>query len=694
MSGRHEPGEYRHVLRRYHGMCDEVIASHGGTVNQRVGDGVLALFGHPRSHEDDTRRAVRAGLALADGVAAMRPAMERDFGEALEVRIAIHLGPVHLDLLDSEIYGLAPNVAARLQDLASPGTVVVSDEVLAVVGGFFETRAHDARPVKGVDAPIVYHTIDRELPQTPERGRSWHTPFVGRQSGRDRLRAALGDGSSIVVRGEPGIGKSRLVAEVLRDLDPGTHRLTTILCTEYEQTTDLGAASGLLRLDPSIAAVPVPAERLEQLTEDLVALELDPDAHLGLLAPLLGLDPSMGFDRPGTDLTRVHDQVLAALRAWLTALGKRHPVILLVEDVHWADASTCELLVDLVRDPIDGVQLVATERSGFERLSGPGLVAVDVEPLSAEESARLARAVDDGIDDDRLTTILSRGQGNPLFLEELARQPEESAAVDPELLTRLMSESVVPEALYEPLLSRLYTSGADVGLAQAAATIGRVFSRDVLADVTSRQPEVLDRGLRSLLDADLLDAEDDGVYWFRHALIRDVAYDLQPREQRAAMHGRVGDALRARREQGSDISWSVIATHYHAAGRIDDAIDGYAAAADDSRERGSMVVGVEQLSTAIDLIGAPRPDGASPPAGGRPPPEARVPVRVDGRQRRPPCRRRLRAMPRARPLRGERAPARRHVGGALGLPHRHGAISPGPTACSTTSWPPASPTTR
>ena len=209
MSGRHEPDEYRRVLRRYHRMCDDVIASHGGTVNNRVGDGVLALFGHPRSHEDDTRRAVCAGLALAGEVAAMQPEVERDFGETLEVRIAVHLGPVHLDLLDSEIYGLAPNVAARLQDLASPGTVVVSDEVLGVVGGFFETRAHDAQPVKGVDRPIRYHTIVRELPRTPERGRSWHSPFVGRQDARDTTAGSAG---GRCVGGGAGRARHRQVA--------------------------------------------------------------------------------------------------------------------------------------------------------------------------------------------------------------------------------------------------------------------------------------------------------------------------------------------------------------------------------------------------------------------------------------------------------------------------------------------------
>ena len=322
MSGRHDPSDYHRMLRRYHRVCDGVIEAHGGTVNNRVGDGVLALFGHPRSHEDDTCRAVRAGLALTRRVAALGPEVERDLGEALAVRVAIHLGPVHLDLLDSEIYGLVPNVAARLQDLARPGTVVVSDEVLDVVGGSFAVETHEARPVKGVDHPLVHHTVERELPQGPQRGRSWHTPFVGRDEPRRALRAALGSGAPAVVRGEPGIGKSRLVAEVLGDLGDEAGR-TTIICTEYEQTTDLGAARALLRLEPAASIGPSPGERLEQLRHDLTTLDLDPDRHLPLLAPLLGLPSSMGHARPESDPTRVHDQVLGALRSWLAAQGAR-----------------------------------------------------------------------------------------------------------------------------------------------------------------------------------------------------------------------------------------------------------------------------------------------------------------------------------------------------------------------------------
>lgn len=160
-------------------------------------------------------------------------------------------------------------------------------------------------------------------------------------------------------------------------------------------------------MGPSTGTAQGPGERLAQLRGDLDDLGLDAEVHVGLLAPLLGLAPSMGYPRPEADLSRVHDQVLASLRAWLTALGSSSPLILLVEDVHWADGSTLELLAGLVRAPVDGVQLVTTERSGYGRLDGPGLVTIDLDPLSSDEAAVLARSVDDGIQGDRLASALA-----------------------------------------------------------------------------------------------------------------------------------------------------------------------------------------------------------------------------------------------------------------------------------------------
>ena len=219
MSGRLEVDVYRRLLQRYHRECTSIIAEFGGQVNRRAGDGVLALFGYPESHEDDTYQAVRAGLALRDRFAATRDEISGLFGEDLAIRVGIHIGPVHLDLVDREVYGLAPNLAARLQDLAAPGSVVVSDEVVELVGGRFSIREEPARSVKGLDTPLQFHTVLDELPRSISKGRPWSTPFVGRVAERDAAIEALAGQVpgvvGVVVRGEPGAGKSRLVAEAM-----------------------------------------------------------------------------------------------------------------------------------------------------------------------------------------------------------------------------------------------------------------------------------------------------------------------------------------------------------------------------------------------------------------------------------------------------------------------------------------------
>ena len=517
LSTRLEAGSYRRLLRRYHRECDIAITDHGGRVSRKTGDGVLAFFGHPTSHEDDTARAVRAGLAIIRRITAVRPDIEREFGEPIDVRVAVHQGAVHLDLADSEIYGLAPNLAARLHDLAEPGTVVVSDAVVELVGDLFEIESHGYRRVKGVDEPVRHHTVLAELPENSRSRAPAPTPFFSRTEELEALGAVLDFAAaapahhSAVVRGEPGMGKSRLVLEALSRTVDSTRRVLWIICSEYERSNDFGAASAVLSLDPAVSVLQGPVERLSQLTRDLRSLGLDPDVNVPLLAPLLGISADVGYQPAAADLTVLRGQILGALHGWLEALASRSRVVLAVDDLQWADGSTLELLVGLVSEPIDGVRILATERADSQRIGAGKMLEVDLEPLSMMEATRLAHTVVGHLDDTQLSAVLDRGQGNPLFLQELARMGASPApTIDPRALSRLSEASVVPRALYEPLLSRLYQPSTDIGLAQVAATIGRNFSLRVLVQVSERPRDAVERGVESMVDAGLVEPHTTG----------------------------------------------------------------------------------------------------------------------------------------------------------------------------------------
>jgi len=611
LSIRIDTESYRRIVRRYHRECEHAITDHGGRVARKTGDGVLAFFGHPTSHEDDTARAVRAALAIIRRIAAVRPDIEREFSETIDVRAAVHLGPVHLDLIDSEIYGLAPNLAARLQDLAAPNTVAVSDAVVELVGDLFELEDHGYRTVKGVDEPIRHHTVIAELAANARTKAPAPTPFFSRLKELDAACGVVGvdpadtGHTGVVVRGEPGMGKTRTVLEALGRTDDPTRRVLWMICSADDRSNEFGAAASLLRLDPAISSLQGPTERLSQLKRHLRSLGLDLEAGVPLLAPLLGIAPEVGYTPAEADLTVLRSQILGALREWLDALARRSPVVIAVDDLQWADDATVELLAGVIGAPIDQLKVIATERAGSRRIVDDRLLELELEPFSMMEATRLAHSVAGHLGDDELERVLDRGQGNPLFVQELARNADSPTPpeIGPEAMTQLETATVVPRPLYEPLLARLYGSGTDIGLAQAAATIGRNFRLDTLQAVSDRSRPLVERGLRSLIDGGLVERDDQHQsFWFRHVLIRDLAYDLMPAEQREHVHGRVADALRAEREGGRQVAWSTIARHLHSALRTTDAASAYESAADEARERGALDLGYQHLSEAIGLL--------------------------------------------------------------------------------------------
>jgi class 3 adenylate cyclase len=605
MSVRHDPGEYGRMLELYHRNCDDVISANGGRVTRRVGDGVLALFGHPVSYGDDTRRAVRAGRALVQRIQAVRTEVEAEFDDVFEVRVAVHHGLVHLDLVESQVYGLAPNLAARLQELAEPDQVVVSAQVASIVGELFTLTEHPPVELRGLDGPLAYFTVGDELPDTPRRGRVWASPFVGRLDEQDRIRrfadpAATAGPSMLVVQGEPGIGKSRVVHEALAGATNLPARILLGVCSAYERSDELRAIRPFLALSGTTEPGE-PRSRLRQLRAELVTLGLDPEAHVPLLAPVLGLDPSAGYTPHASDLSRIRDLTVESIRAWLGAAAALGGVLLQVDDLQWADEASRAVLLGLARRPLDGVRVLATTRPDPLMTGGESVEVLELLPLGATYSLELATQVVPGIGRDALDRVLARGHGVPLFLEELAAAGE-MKEVPPDMRARLSETSAVPGVLYEPLLARLSQPTVDLRVAQVAATIGTVFDIDVLGASMGRSRERLERSVGALATAGIVSESGPGVFQFRHGLVRDMAYDLQTTDDRRETHRRVGVALRASSSDRPEESWTVIAQHFHSAGSARDAVDAYSRAAAETRDLGALEAARRLLGTALELL--------------------------------------------------------------------------------------------
>ena len=615
MSARLDPERYRAVVRRYQMLCRQTVEDrYGGRVSHVAGDGLLAVFGLPTPHENDAERAVRAGLDIVAGLAKLSEDVGTALGERLEGRVAVHRGLVYLDVEDGEIYGLAANVVARLQELAGPGTVVVSDEVCQAVGALFETVAQPARPAKGIDVPLGSHLVVAERPPEAARGRRWAAPLVDRTAELATLRArwrhateGADDGlGALHLVGEAGIGKSRLVALLAEEARAEGGTCVSLLGSPFHADASFHAVRAMIEgrsgAGSSLAAV----DRLARLRRELLALGLAPDGLVPPLAAVLDIPPEAGFHPLEADARKLHDAIVdAAARYVLAAIGPG-PGLCVVEDLHWCDDSTLDVIARLLRSKPGSVLVVTTSRDPAPAALGPVEATIPLPPLDDDAAGELVRSLAQGLDAAACRALVDRADGVPLFLEELvhgASRPEEPVVVAAPAPAGPTGE--IPEALYEPLVTRLYATGAGLQVAAAAATIGRDVDHRTLARVVDLPDAELETALRALLGGLILERalDDDERYRFRHELLRDVAYDLQPPSRRRELHGRVAEALTGAALDADAIDWHVVAGHHDAAGQVAEAVAAYQRAADGARRRGALGAARAVLSRAVELVG-------------------------------------------------------------------------------------------
>jgi len=607
LSERHDPERYGLLIERYvRDVRSTLEDRYGGQVVGVQGDGLLALFGAPAAHGDDAERAVRAALEVVDVVQALSVATRRDWGETLAVRIAIHRGQIYRDL--DTVYGLTTNVTARLQGLAPPDGIVISNDVLRMIGRTFETVPLGQHLVKGVTEPIDAHQVVGERSEEEAR-KPFQAAFVGRAHEWERLRniwdAVATDpdhhGSAVLLEGEAGVGKSHLAARVTQAAGEARAPVVELVGSAFFVDSGLHPVRRLIEHAAGIRHGAHGPERLRLLAGELEYRGLDPGELVPLLAPVLDIEPDAGYEPEPLDTRLLSATIADAAYRYLAArLGER-PSVLLVQDLQWIDPPTLEILERVAGDHRP-CMLIMTARPGTAPIGGAQTIGL--EPFAEHDSASLVDALcgDAVLSTEDRRSLVARSDGIPLYIEELVAATLHGLPSAPDHGGARPS-GAVPDTLYDLLAARLGSREDIISLVSAAAVIGRDVDPHLLQSVLGLDSVALSELLESLCERGILESptDGDGPYRFRHELLREVAYELQPPSQRRIVHGRFAEALTSGAD-GEVVDWGDAAAHFEKAGRVDSAVASYETAATSARRRGSFSEAKRHLSRSIELL--------------------------------------------------------------------------------------------
>jgi class 3 adenylate cyclase/tetratricopeptide (TPR) repeat protein len=623
LSSRLDPEDLREVIGDYHRAVTQTVAAFDGFVAKYMGDGVLVYFGYPRAHEDDAERAVRGGLGVVDAVGRLTPKSAK-----LQALVGIATGLVVVgDLIgegsaqEQSVVGETPNLAARLQALAEPDTVVIAAATRRLVGDLFEIRDLGAVEVKGIAGPVPAWQVLR--PSVVEsrfealRG-SALSPLVGRDEEIDLLlrrweRAKASDGQVVLISGEPGLGKSRITAALAERLHTEPYLRLRYFCSPYHLDSalfpfvdQLGRAAGFTRDEP-------PASKLEKL-DALLARATPPDEDVALVTDLLSLPALERHPLPNLSPQRKKERTLEALIRQLEGLARQQQVLMVFEDAHWIDPTSRELL-DLTVERVRSlpVLLIVTFRPEFQPpwTGHPQVSMMTLNRLDRRDRTALATQIAGGrvLPDDVVDQIADRTDGVPLFVEELTKSVLESGLLREEgnryVLDGTLPPLAIPTSLHDSLMARLDRLASVRLLAQTGAAIGREFSYALLRAV-SRLPEgELQASLARLVASELVfqrGTPPDAVYTFKHALVQDAAHGSLLRSARQQLHAQIAEALETHSPELMDSQPELFAQHYAEAGLFEKSVAFWGKAGHRSAARSAMAEAAAQLQKALDQL--------------------------------------------------------------------------------------------
>ena len=623
LSTRMDPEDLREVVSAYQKCVAETVGRFDGFVAKYMGDGVLIYFGYPQAHEDDAERAVRAGLEIVAAITALKSSVP------LQTRIGIATGLVVVgDLIGSGeaqergIVGETPNLAARLQGIAEPNMVVISEGTRKLLGNLFELDDLGPKDLKGIAEPVRAFAALR--PASVEgRFEALHgtglTALVGREEELELLlrrwsKAKSREGQVVLLSGEAGIGKSRLTAALLERLASEPHTRLRYFCSPQHTDSAFYPIIGQMERAAGLAHDDTPQGKLDKLGA-LLAQTSTTKQDAALLAEMLSLPNDGRY--PTLDLApqQRRQKTLEALTSQLAGLASQQPVLMIFEDAHWIDPTSLEVLgraVDRIRSL--GVLLMVTYRTEFEPpwIGQPHVTALTINRLREPQIAALIDGVTSStpLPANIKQEIIERTDGIPLFVEEMTKSVLEAAGQDaPERAVAAvpLASMAVPASLHASLMARLDRLGPAKEIAQIGGAIGREFSHAVLAAVARKPEAELGSALARLIGAGLLFQQGDlphATYLFKHALVQDAAYGTLLRAPRRSLHARIAEALESQFAEVAENQPELLARHCTEAGLIEKAAGLWGKAGQRSLERSALVEAVAQLTRALDQLAA------------------------------------------------------------------------------------------
>ena len=604
ISAQLDPEEWRDLVGSYLDSASEAVTGMGGYVAKKLGDGLMALFGYPAAQENDAERAARAALSIQRALIEVNGKNTTAGKPLLSARIGIEIGPVVIDAA-GEIYGDAPNVAARVQALAEPGTVFVTARVQRQIAGLFVAEERGSHELKGVPEPVTLFRLVRASGGGRRLTQRRLTPLVGREEEiailmRRWERAQHGDGQLVLIVGEPGIGKSRLIEEFQARLCEIPHTWAEWSCSQLLQNTPLHPIAEWGRT--RFGSADLSAEgRLSDLENTLALVRLDPAENVPLLAPLLDI-PLPPERRPVLAPEELRHRQLAALTNWVIASARAQPVVLTLEDLHWADPTTLDVLRGIAeRGALAPLFILLTARPEFRPAWGARShhSAISLVPLDRSQVRHMVQelAARHALAKEVIEGVTERTGGVPLFVEEVTRLLLERGEQG--------GTQAIPPTLQQSLTARLDRLGPAREVAQIAAVIGRGFSYQLVQAVAQMEDAALRTALEGLAEADILLVQGlppDSEYRFKHALIQNAAYENLLKSRRQSLHRRTGEVLRDQFAATAAAEPELLAHHFTQAGLTEAAVEWWGKAGRRSLARSALLEGAEQLKRALDQI--------------------------------------------------------------------------------------------